>query len=109
MPREQPLQESERDGMNVLRHCEHAVKVTFDSHGFPTIVGSVAGGPIREHAQRGGKTVEYVPASQLEGAVDRIKALRRVQAREDPDAGRARDFDNWNAALDAAIAAVRGQ
>lgn len=66
--------------MTVIRH---GVRVTFDSVGFPTIVGSVAGGPIRELAQHGGKTVEYAPADQLRGAVrllDEAEPLLREAA-----------------------------
>lgn len=75
-------------------------------HGYRAGVHDERERAVKAGVMRGG---EYVVPQQPQGAVDRIKALRRVQACEDPDAGRARDFDNWNAALDAAIAAVRGQ
>lgn len=74
MPSSHSKPTGEVDRLAVIE-CD-GVRVTFDSHGFPTIVGSLRGGPMREHAERGGKSVEFVPADQLRGAVAAISTLR---------------------------------
>jgi hypothetical protein len=63
------------DEVDRMSLIERRVSVTFDSHGWPTLANTLDGRPVTEHAQQGGKTVEYVPADTYRGAV---AALREI-------------------------------